>query len=764
MNRLKRWKRNCCLIVLAGLLLLILLCAGLAILVSQAKAQDTARPPLDVLLLIDHSNSMWDKGGVGSDPDLLRVQAAQLFIAYLGTDTAQAGDRLGVIHFGGESILVAPLTSLDSKAQRRAIQTAIATPQRMGWTDPLKALELAHDTLFPQGRRDPARQPVVILLSDGKPELSPAPPPEEQAAYLANLRKLVDRFREQGCPIFAVALSNEATDADPDIQTVYRNLWQEIAARTPPAEYHEARTAGDLPHIYHAIVASLAGAEAGDPIIDTIVEGQATHSIDVEPGLARVTLVVLHSDPRLEMHLVRPGGTPARPGDPDVSHAGGPGPTREEIWTIANPRPGRWTLELQGYGTVLAWRDTVPEPDTRVPAYAIAMAEMESYVPAGQSLEITAIIVQDAATGETVVDGDVQVTAQVHRAGFAEATLLARDDGRGCDAGHGDGRYCLVVPDPPPGACTLRLRALLDGTEIARREVAFDAIPLPRLEMVSPRAGTLVEPGAELAVSVRIWSDRRVLGEKEISALETLTASLHTSGGETRAISLAGAGEHFAGRATVPSIPGPLTLSVRLRGQTDEGLPFEDVAHVRLDVAAPPVAAPETHPRPAAAPHGSGWLLSLAGLAALAVAGGAGGLLARWRKNRTTLDGSLRVLSAPSDQSPGAVFDLPAAPRAVIGGTGKRAIQLPGEVPPVTLHATRTPEGEAETWIAPPSRSRSSEVTLNEHPLETPRRMRDGDVLALGDYRLRFESLHQASIQRARHRPRRKMHWNGGVR
>jgi hypothetical protein len=768
MNRLRRWKRNCCLVLLAGALLLILLCAALFILIYRAQAQGPVGPAVDVLLLIDHSNSMWDKGGVGSDPDMLRVQAAHLFIAYLGVDTTRAGNRLGVIHFGGRSELVVPLTPLDSAAQRQAIRAAIANPHRLEWTDPLEALQLAYETLFPQGQGDPVRQPAVILLTDGKPERSPTPSPDERAAYVADLRALVDRFRERGCPIFTIALSNEATDRDPEIQTVYRNLWQEISARTPPAEYHEARTADDLLRIYHAVVARLAGAEIGAPVVDTPVEGQATRTITVEAGLARMTLVVMRSDPALEVRLLRPGGAPARPTDPDVRHTGDPGATREEIWTITDPRPGRWTLELQGHGTVLAWRDTIPQPDARVPTYAIEAAALPSYVPAGQPLEVAGITVHELSTGEAPGDERLDIVVEIHRAGFVEAMFLARDGGQGCDSEANDGHYCVVLPDPPPGACTLHLRALLDGVEIARREVVFEAIPLPRLEIVSPPAGTSIEPAAPIDLKVRVWSGERALGTEELAAQGMLTASLQSAGAGAVAIPLTEIGGRFVGRrfvgqCTAPDHPGLITLTVRLHGQTPEGLPFEDLARVPLEVTLPKDHA-EAATRRSAQRSRPGRILPLAGLVVLATAAGIGGLLVRRHRTRATLDGSFRVLAAPPEQPAGEVLDLPAVPSAILGGTGKKAIQLPGEVPRAVLRAGRTPEGDVETWIAPPAGIAGGELTLNEHPLETARRLRDGDVLTLGAYRLRFESLRQASARRAQHRPRRKMDRNGGMR
>jgi len=764
-GRWRRWKRSCLLLLLGLLFLCLVLCLVAAFLTGRASAQGAASLPLDVLLLIDHSNSMWDKGGVGSDPDLLRVQAAHLFIAYLGVDTARSGNRLGVIHFGGESVLAVPLTPLDSARRRQAIRSAIANPPRMDWTDPLKALQLAYETLFPRSRRDATRQPVVILLSDGKPELSPAPSSEERTAYVAGLRALVARFHEQRCPIFTIALSNEATDADAEIQTVYRNLWQEIAARTPPAQYHEARTAGDLLPIYHAVVARLAGAETDVPIIETTVDGEATRTIVVEDGLAQVTFVVLRSDPALEVHLLRPGGALARPDDPDVQRTGEPGVTREEVWAITDPRPGRWTLELRGQGTALVWRDTIPQAGLRPPAYVIEVAALPAYVPAGQPLDV-GVSVREASTGEPVAGPGLQVVAEARRAGFAETTLLARDDGQGCDAEAGDGRYCASLPDPPPGVCSLLLRALLDGEEIARREVACEVLPLPALEVVSPHAGLSLQPAAPICVEVRASAGDRPFDAQALAAQGTLTASLDVSGAGSVAVPLEEAGGAYVGHAIAPGSPGPFTLTVRLHGQTPEGLPFEDVARVSLEVASP--SETRFFPKNLVPP-----------LIGLAVLGGVGGLLIRRRRQRVTLEGGLRVLAAPSGEPTGGVIDLPGLPSVVLGRTDEGAVPLPQSstacstaVPPVILRAGRTPEGDAETWVAPLAGEGSGAIALNGRPLETARRLRDGDVLTLGGYRLRYESLRQAGARRARHRPsassqgrpRRKEKWIGGVR
>ena len=763
-KRFRRWKRTCLLILLGLLFLGLALCAVAAFLAGRASAQGIEVVPLDVLLLIDHSDSMWDKGGVGSDPGLLRVQAANLFVAYLGVDAARGGNRLGAVHFGGSSETVAPLTLLDSAERRQAIRDAIAQPRRMGWTDPLQALQLAYETFFPQGRRDPARRPVVLLLTDGKPELVPAPSPAGRDAYLAGLRALVERFREQGCPIFTVALSNEATDRDPEIQTIYHNLWQEIAARTPPAEYYEARTADDLLPIYHAIVARLAGAAADLPVVETDVEGQAVYSIAVEGGLAQVTFVIVRSDPGVEVGLLRPDGTPVRAGDPGVQRTGDAGATREEVWAVTGPQPGRWTLELRGRGTVLVWRDVVPQASARAPAYTLEVGAVPPYVPAGQPLDVAGIAVREASSGEMVASPDLRIVAEVRRAGLPETTALAHDDGRGCDAAARDGRFCVALPDPPAGACTLYLRALLDGAEVARHEVAFEAVLLPELEVVSPLPGASFQPAVPIGVSVRVWSGGRLLDPREVAAQGTLSASLHPSSAQAIAVPLVAAGEYLAGRGAAPGSPGPLTLTVRLRGQTPEGLPFEDVVCVVLEVVPPGPPAPVALPVQGAGSSGSHWIPPLVGVAGLAAAAGVGGLVAHQRRNRERLEGGLRVLAAPPGQPTGKMLDLPAVPAAVLGGMGKGAVPLPGETGRVILRASRTPAGDSETWAAPATGQDGAGVQLNDHPLETARRLWDGDVLALGAYRLRYESLRQASARRARRRPQRRVDWHGGAR
>ncbi|MCS7038663.1 MAG: hypothetical protein NZP34_03595, partial [Caldilineales bacterium] len=117
------WRQRlwgCCLLILIGLLLLGLSCGlGGWFLVSRAGAETAG---YDVLLVLDHSTSMWNLGGIGSDPELLRVAAADLFLSYLGVDDPRRQHRARVIHIGGKADQGVPQTpqEMATPADKRA--------------------------------------------------------------------------------------------------------------------------------------------------------------------------------------------------------------------------------------------------------------------------------------------------------------------------------------------------------------------------------------------------------------------------------------------------------------------------------------------------------------------------------------------------------------------------------------------------------------------------------------------------------------------
>lgn len=408
LGTLTRRPRRGCRRLLTGCLLLLLLlmlssCSLLIFFLLPRQAHAAAgdlpatQSPLQVLLLIDNSNSMFDKGGVGSDPDLLRIAAARLFIAYLGVDEPDLIHQIGVIFFGTTATTTVPLTPLQNDAQRVQLAAAIANPPRMGWTDHLAAMQLAQSLYTSTGTR-----PALVLLTDGKPEKDSGSPLTDQQAYIQALRNVGAELAAANIPLFLVLLANDATDTDPDIAQVWQPLWAELSAATPPGRYFVARSAADLPGIYHDIVVALTGNETAGVLLDTIVpEAGLAHSLPVADGLAQMTLVISKSDPTQEVTVVTAAGRPLSPKDATVRHTVQPGVAAAEIWVIEQPPPGVWTIRVHGEGQISIWQD-YKLAATPLSTATIFSAKTPTITPRPTATAVISAVVAPASTAISI--------------------------------------------------------------------------------------------------------------------------------------------------------------------------------------------------------------------------------------------------------------------------------------------------------------------------------------------------------------------------
>ena len=373
-QRMGRKRRGCRRMSLgcASLLLLLLLAAcGLLFWIMVLQPQTAAAaslPPsnsLAVTLLVDNSNSMFELGGQGSDPELLRLDAARLFISYLGVDNPQADHTCSVIFFGSEAQVVVPMTRLADDQRRQDMYQLIQNPPRMGWTDHAAALALAQSQPPAEGI---GRQSAYILLTDGKPDWSNEATEAEKHAYAARLRQVSQQLAQSETPLFIILLANEATDADPDIARIWQPLWQDMAATTAPGQFYEARQAEDLISIYHDIVVLLTGGQSAPPFIQEMVpEDGLNETIMVEENLARLTLVISKSEVDQVVAIRQPDGKLLTRVAPNVRFAGGGDDVREEIWVIDAPVAGSWALTINGPGRVTVWQDAWPVAPTPTP-------------------------------------------------------------------------------------------------------------------------------------------------------------------------------------------------------------------------------------------------------------------------------------------------------------------------------------------------------------------------------------------------------------
>lgn len=366
-NRRRRrgcWLRFAGCLGFLGLLLALFVLLAFA-LARNASALEAVPLPEDlaVQLIIDNSNSMFDKDGIGTDPELLRMAAARLFLEYLGVDESRFHPSCGLIFFGTEAIAVSPLVSLAEASQRATLADLLTDPERLGWTDHLEALEMARRGLDgAEGRK------AIILLTDGKPEWKEQPTPEEQIAYRDGMTALGRQLADDGVALFIILLAGTQAAAEAEIATVWQPMWQDMAAATGEGRFLIAQNAADMPEVYHDIVVALAGRQSDGAVIDDVVApGGLRQRVPVEPNLARLILVVRKSHPATNVTIYRPDGsatTRAADGHGLALVSDGP---LEEIWTFANPEPGEWVVAASGQGRLTVWKDFEVATSTPVP-------------------------------------------------------------------------------------------------------------------------------------------------------------------------------------------------------------------------------------------------------------------------------------------------------------------------------------------------------------------------------------------------------------
>ena len=295
------------------LVVLVILLAGLLIVLLAQRAHAQSPPIYDIVLVIDQSGSMWDCGGAGTDPDQLRVDAAHLFINYLGADAGSSRYRLALLHFGGTTRLMAPLTELSDTAAREQLIIAASNPEPIGWTNPLAALQTArdllHDGALPGSRR------VVLLMTDGEPAW-PADQPVDRTRYRQQLQQVAGQFAAEQTDLFLVHLRATDTPCGRRAIAEWLDLWQQMAGQTPNGAIFTAMQADDLVPIYHAVVRRLTGANDSQTLAhaaDLPTDQPLQVSVPVTESLASMTLVVVKGNAETAGPLQKPSGQLAGP-------------------------------------------------------------------------------------------------------------------------------------------------------------------------------------------------------------------------------------------------------------------------------------------------------------------------------------------------------------------------------------------------------------------------------------------------------------------
>jgi hypothetical protein len=562
----------------------------------------------------------------------------------------------------------------------------------------------------------------VILVTDGEPALpTTLDDADARAAYTEAIRNLAVRFKRQEMLLFTLTLGRVGDEGRgrSAYPTPYRTLWQELAATTPPASYHEILDVEALPSVYHEIVAQLLG-YAGQATLAVAAAAAPSQTLQLAENLQRAVVTVYAPEANAQIALQRPGGAPVRAEDPDVHVSLSRDGTLSAVYVIERPRPGHWMLTHSGESRLQMWIDGLKAmPAAPQPAYRLRVTAPDQ-VLVGTPFAVRCRLIQDGDVLPT--RGDVQIKATLLRAGFSERQILAhaRDD-----------EYVLRLDTLDAGTYTLQIQALQAGSAESEYETLFAVVEPPRLQVTRPVSGQHVRVGTAITMDARIGVPPRPMTAALDADSVFVTGALRSPNGVTESLTLTRDSARRYVRVVTPTLTGSYSLTLRLQGLTTNGLPYADQLTLPFHVL-PPATDP-SNPWP--------WIW----ITVLTTLTGVGGWVG-WRRwhQRPRLEGRWRLLQAPAGRSPAHYLPLPATrQRMTLDQT-----YLPGVSASFSVRAQRGADGETEIWLQP-ERQTPDTLDLNGRRVTTPVRLHDGDVLKAGAYRLRYENVRQLARQRA---------------
>ncbi len=353
----------------------------------------------DVRLLIDISGSMKQ-----SDPENLRAPALDLIVRLL-----PEGSRAGVWIFGEDVELLVEHRVIDS-AWRAAAQRAVANIDNSGLRtnipDALRAVT------YDLGRMDGSYRTSIVLLTDGKVDVSNSPMANASAA-----KSLLDNMAPElgaiGIPVHTIALSDEAD----------WGFLRSLAEKTNGIA-EKAETAGELTEIFLQsleMVAPTARVPIGD------------NGFQIDDSVTEFTVLVFLEDEEATLALITPSGQRYQAGmeNEDVEWFRN---RKFALVTVTAPEPGTWQLLAPG-GTT-----------TRVTVISDLRLEVDplpNSLPGGRQTELGLRLLEH---GLTLTDPEVLelFTISVEITGPNGAMVLI--DVSGEYAVPADGEYRVTIP------------------------------------------------------------------------------------------------------------------------------------------------------------------------------------------------------------------------------------------------------------------------------------------------------------------------------
>jgi hypothetical protein len=230
---------------------------------SNVNAQEVETPAaVDMMIVIDDSCSMFPRNLIlpgctvwGSDPDFLRINGANLFIARLGFAQPNESDyQAGVISLGADPpTLVSPLIPLSES--RDYLAEAISDLPPQGATHMVPAMRMAYEQLRESPNRREENLQAIVLITDGVPW-------PRAGQTNADIEQLI--VENMDIPLFILLLKDpgeflEAFDE-------YVIFWQQMQIRYSHVFTYYIEEASGIEETYNTIISQLHDTVPADAI------------------------------------------------------------------------------------------------------------------------------------------------------------------------------------------------------------------------------------------------------------------------------------------------------------------------------------------------------------------------------------------------------------------------------------------------------------------------------------------------------------------
>ena len=306
----------------------------LVILPAPVLAQEPEKKTLDVIIIMDTS-----KSNVSTDPDNLRQYVTKALFDLFLADTDFTPIRVGVIFFGTEASLWENRL-FDSTDKKLA---SLTFPSAEGLTVIDKPFQLAYETFDKYGTYENKNPSAVIFLTDGRPEDDDKPGSQdtERKRLFAASRPWVEKFAQNGTRLYMITYGN-AVLQEPE--------WQEFADLTR-GDYRPVSSLQEATDIYVQLVAQALLGYNPQKILDAVKMQPfqtRTEEITVYPATNRLIFFAIRYDPATEITLKDPSGNLVKETADNVLVRGGEPDSRDKVWRIDYPEPGKWTIQFKG--------------------------------------------------------------------------------------------------------------------------------------------------------------------------------------------------------------------------------------------------------------------------------------------------------------------------------------------------------------------------------------------------------------------------------